>query len=346
MKHIIHTTDCFHPHNDPDDHFDLALQYALAASCMISLDGVVIDHPARSQGGPYAPAVTACAQLGILSGVTVPVTVGAAAGCRSVGDTLADIGTDGTRGADEICRVLRRNTDKTSLVMVGEATDIAAAVSVEPRLFAEKCAGIYMVAGTAEHPDGVEREWNVICGRASYITVMRASCPVYWCPCFQSLGTGSAYFGDHNFGENCGMYMEPQSLLFDAMSQRLRAYFSYMFEKSADPLWIDALEKRELSAEYCAEYVKARRFYSTSAILHAAGLAALSDGTIVPAGDSRAVFSYDPITAVCNDDGVMKWSYASTADDGSPRYILRLHDPSSYGGAMTAAMCRLYRYLK
>ncbi len=346
MKHIIHTTDCFHPHNDPDDHFDLALQYALAASGDSSLDGVIIDHPARSQGGPYAPAVNACAQLGMMAGVTVPVTVGAAVGCRSVGDTLADLGVDGTRGADEIIRILRRNPAKTALVMVGEASDIAAAVSAEPALFAEKCAGIYMVAGTAAHPDGVEREWNVVCGRASYITVMRAQCPVYWCPCFQVLGDGADYFGEHNFGENCGMFLEEQAPLFDATSPRLRAFFSYMFEKSTDPLWLDALDKTVLSDEYNVQYTSARRFYSTTAILHAAGLSAMADGTCVPAEDSRAVFSYDPITAVCDDDGVMKWQYAAEVDPISPRYILRVRDVTAYGQAMMAVMARLYRNLR
>lgn len=346
MKHIIHTTDCFHPHNDPDDHFDLALQYALAAAGHISLDGVIIDHPARSQGGPYAPAANACAQLGMMSGVSVPVTVGAAVGCRSVGDMLADLGTDGVRGADEICRVLRRNPDKTALVMVGEASDIAAAVSAEPELFAEKCAGIYMVAGTAAHPDGVEREWNVVCGRASYITVMRAQCPVYWCPCFQVLGAGADYFGEHNFGENCGMFLEEQAPLFDAMSSRLRAFFSYMFEKSTDPLWLDALEKMELSAAYHAEYRAMRRFYSTTAILHAADLSAAPDGTLLPADDRCAVFSYAPIIAVCDDDGVMTWQYAAEPEAAAPRYILRVRDIAAYGQSMMAVMARVYQYLK
>lgn len=346
MNHVIHTTDCFHPHNDPDDHFDLALQYTLAAMGHSSLDGVIIDHPSRSQGGPYAPAVNACAQLGMLSGVTVPVTVGAAVGCRSVGDTLADLGIAGTRGADEICRVLRNNPDRTALVMVGECSDIAAAVSAEPDLFSEKCAGIYLVAGTASHPDGIEREWNVMCGRASYITVMHAPCPVFWCPCFQALGDGGNYFGEHNFGENSGLFFEEQAPLLDAMPARLRAFFSYMFEKSTDPLWLDALEREVLSAAYHAEYTRPRRFYSTTAILHAAGLSADAGGAIIPACDSRAIFSYVPITASCDDDGVVHWQYADAPDAVSPRYILRITDDAHFGTALMGAMAAAFAYLK
>ena len=346
MKHVIHTTDCFHPHNDPDDHFDLALQYALAAAGKIDLSGVIIDHPARSQGGPYAPAVNACAQLSMLSAVTVPVTVGAAVGTRCIGDTLDDLGIHGTRGADEILRILRRNPEKTALVMVGECSDIAAAVSKDPALFREKCSGIYLVAGTAEHPDGIEREWNVMCGRAAYITVMRAPCPVYWCPCFQALGEGDHYFGEHNFGENSGLFFEQQGPLFDAMSPRLRAFFSYMFEKSADPLWLDALEQNELSDAYHAETGQMRRFYSTTAILHAAGLSSDRGGQLIPAEDARAVFSYVPVSADCDIDGVVSWTYTETPDPDAPRYILRITDDPHFGGAMMQAMTDAYRVLQ
>lgn len=346
MKHVIHTTDCFHPHNDPDDHFDLALQYALAAMGHLSLDGVIIDHPARSQGGPYAPAVNACAQLGMLSGVTVPVTVGAAVGTRVIGDTLADLGVNGTRGADEILRVLRTNPDKTALVMVGEASDIAAAVSADPALFREKCAGIYLVAGTAFHPDGIEREWNVMCGRTAYITVMGAPCPVYWCPCFQELGEGENYFGAHNFGENSGLFFEAQGPLFAAMPPRLRAFFSYMFEKSTDPLWLDALEQTTLSDAYAAETERMRRFYSTTAILHAAGLSSDSEGQLIPAADAHAIFSYVPISADCDIHGVVSWTYAPAPDPDYPRYILRITDHPHFGSAMMAAMAGAYRVLQ
>ncbi len=346
MKHILHTTDCFHPHNDPDDHFDLALQYALAAMGYSTLDGVIIDHPARSQGGPYAPAVNACAQLGMLSGVTVPVTVGGMCGLRAVGDTLTDLGIHGTRGSDEICRILRRTPEKTALVMVGECSDIAAAVSAEPELFRQKCAGIYLVAGTAEHPDGIEREWNVVCGRNAYITVMRAPCPVYWCPCFQALGEGDAYFGEHNFGENSGLFFEAQKPLFDAMSPRLQAFFSYMFEKSTDPLWLDALETTVMSDVFRREYDAPRRFYSTTAILHAAGLSADKDGTPVPADAEEIIFSYVPITGSCDDGGVMYWQYADAPDPLSPRYILRIHDYPHFGGAMMQTMAMLYAILQ
>jgi hypothetical protein len=41
---LIHATDLFRPHADPDDHFDLASVFALAAGGF-ELLAVMIDHP-------------------------------------------------------------------------------------------------------------------------------------------------------------------------------------------------------------------------------------------------------------------------------------------------------------
>ena len=41
---VIHQTDCFHNHADPDDHWDLASQFALAYTGDIDLKGILIDY--------------------------------------------------------------------------------------------------------------------------------------------------------------------------------------------------------------------------------------------------------------------------------------------------------------
>jgi hypothetical protein len=42
---VLHVTDLFRPHNDPDDHWDLACVYALAHQGDIDLKGILIDYP-------------------------------------------------------------------------------------------------------------------------------------------------------------------------------------------------------------------------------------------------------------------------------------------------------------
>ena len=44
---VIHITDLYHPHQDPDDHFDLAQIFALAKQGDLEVLQVMIDHLER-----------------------------------------------------------------------------------------------------------------------------------------------------------------------------------------------------------------------------------------------------------------------------------------------------------
>ena len=60
MTYFIHQTDLFHPHGDPDDHWDLATVFALAGQGQLNLRGIVIDYPPPHRAGD--PATLAVAQ--------------------------------------------------------------------------------------------------------------------------------------------------------------------------------------------------------------------------------------------------------------------------------------------
>ena len=83
---LIHVTDLFHPHGDPDDHFDLAVAYALALRGNLDLRGVVIDYPPDFRAGD--PAVVAVAQMNRLAGFAVPVAIGTSLKLKSRHDAL------------------------------------------------------------------------------------------------------------------------------------------------------------------------------------------------------------------------------------------------------------------
>ena len=51
---IIYTTDLYHPHDDPDDHFDLATLFALPE---FDIRAIVIDMGARGEGRPGTVAI-------------------------------------------------------------------------------------------------------------------------------------------------------------------------------------------------------------------------------------------------------------------------------------------------
>lgn len=73
---LVHATDLFHPHNDPDDHLDLACVCALAHAGWADLKAVVIDYPPRD-GGPDPMAV---GQMNAVTGLAACAVTGAPPG--------------------------------------------------------------------------------------------------------------------------------------------------------------------------------------------------------------------------------------------------------------------------
>ena len=63
---VLYCTDLFHPHDDPDDHFDLATIYAIPG---IELRGIVLDQGDKQQQRPGRIPV---GQLNALTGRSVP----------------------------------------------------------------------------------------------------------------------------------------------------------------------------------------------------------------------------------------------------------------------------------
>ena len=75
MKNIvIHTTDLYHNrYNDPDDHFDLAFQFALYYNDYIDLKGIICDAKLPQYGDPSLQAV---GQINYITKKAVPFGIG------------------------------------------------------------------------------------------------------------------------------------------------------------------------------------------------------------------------------------------------------------------------------
>ena len=81
MKHVILTTDLYHRHADPNDHWNLAIMYALAHKGYIKFAGIMCDDDrAQTSDGSMMhfgdPSVQSIAQLNYLTGLAVPVGFG------------------------------------------------------------------------------------------------------------------------------------------------------------------------------------------------------------------------------------------------------------------------------
>lgn len=331
---LIHQTDLFHPHGDPDDHFDLATVFALAAQQRLDLRGVVIDYPPPRRRGD--PALGAVAQFSRLTGVVAPVAVGTSRLMASRNDTRpADTREDG--GAVRfVLDALRRSAEPVAISVVGGATDIALASKLEPELFAAKCAALYLNSGSAmPNPDQPGKlEFNVELNPSGYAALFDLPCPLYWCPCWHMTE-------QHAVGRHGTFWRFPHRDVLGGLRDDVKKTLLYMFDQEPSHRWLTYL-RRPLDARNWDFFLDHwRNMWSTASLLHAAGQTVTTSGEIVPlAAGETAVFRFAPIAVICTDDGQTKWKKAP-ADARPRRFIFEITDPERYQSAMTRALSAL-----
>lgn len=342
---MIHVTDLFRPHADPDDHWDLACVYALAARGDARLLAVMIDHPPASH--PSDPDVQAVAQLNRITGLAVPVLTGSS---KRIAPEEANRPEhrDDMGGVRALLEVLRESPRPAVISILGSSRDVALASRLEPKLFAAKCAGVYLHAGSGT-PDPVlarRLEYNVALDPVSYAAVFDLPCPVYWLPCFEIAPGGD---GKPWQTRTHGTYYSfIQKEILPHLSARVQNYFASMFRQGASekgytgledalrPDWLRRLEGPPDEALLARQGEKPRPMWCTSGFFHAAGLAVTAAGAIVPAGgDANSVFAFDPVEVRCDAEGVTAWS---PAPGSKLRFKFRVLDVAAYPKAMTAAM--------
>jgi NADH-quinone oxidoreductase subunit N len=218
---VIYCTDLFHPHEDPDDHFDLA---TLLAMPEIDIKGIVLDQGARQQKSPGRIPVS---QLSQITGRKVPTALGLGSRLKSPADTASDQPAEFQGGVKLILDTLRASKLRVRIATVGSVRDVVAAFNREPELFRAKVSMLLVFIGEASNPEFTE--YNVDLDRNAYIGLMRSGLPVYWVPCFdgglwQNRGHASFWKAKH-------------SDVLSAASPALVQYFIYALEKEkADPI--------------------------------------------------------------------------------------------------------------
>ena len=327
---VIHQTDCFHIHADPDDHWDLACQYALAYKDDIDLKGVLIDYPPYNKiGNHYSgdPAIAAVEQLNYLCGQYVPVAVGEEK-TKSVETIVSEKHLNG--GIRMILETLENSSEKVAIQIVGSCRDVAIAVRMRPDLFEKKCNGVYLNAGTAEEKR--EQEYNVSLDPISYKTMFSLPCPLYWMPCFQTLPFSES---ESKTNETYFSFMQKEVLPF--LGNGLKRYFSYALGREESNQWLAYL-KQDVNEDFLKEQgEKPREMWSTAGILHAAGKTVDVNGKVWDADKCKneTVFDVIPVSAVCNDLGRVTWKRVNK----STQYIfVKTEDRQIYAKAMTNAI--------
>lgn len=331
---LIHITDLYHPHADPDDHYDLAQVFALAKSGAIQLEQVMIDHSHRGSGN-YSPALFAVYQLNHLTGQNVHVTLGADTG-KFVGNPQLWKAAPKNEvwAAEKIIEILEQSDDKVYITIVGGCLDTAIALERAPEVFREKCAGIVLNAGTS-HSSREKLEYNVALGPLEYSKIFRAPCPVYWNPCFRS--------PDRKLwsGENATFYVFKQKEVFPYLSDRLMNYFLYMLNKCQDTRFLQALEQ-PISVEEVEKYGNLdRNMWCTGSIFDLAGKTVTMDGEVVNKEETDTpIFEYKPIRVACEEDGFTTWSFDNTSQD---RFLFHINDLERYQMVMPKALAAILK---
>ena len=326
MTPVIHQTDFFRPHEDPDDHWDLVCTYGLAERGLLNPKGIAIDYPPAHQVGN--PDACAIAQLNHLTGRAVPFATGHKTHFRS-------LSSDSQRSGAErlILGILDASPEPVAIQIAGSARDVAAAVRSEPGLFAQNCRGIYLNAGTGETPGRpeIELEYNVRLDQEAYRSLFDAPCPLYWAPCFERLGVDEWTVAVHG-----AWWKFLQSDIMDGMSSRLKNYFLYMFEKVDSTAWLAWLEKDVDPVSYQRFASQERNMWCTASFFHSVGQTVESDGSIVPVSDAdNPVFDFVPISVSCDDRFLTNWEHDESS---TTRFMLRIRDVESYAAAMTSAL--------
>ena len=332
---LIHVTDLFHPHGDPDDHFDLAVAYALAQRGAFDLRGVVIDYPPDFRAGD--PAVVAVAQMNRLTGLSVPVAIGTSRRLKNRKDTLPDASAQETAAVRFIIGQLRAAERPVALACVGSAADIIVAALREPALFKAKCTGVYLNSGSAhDNPAHASQlEFNVNLDPAAYAAMFDLPCPLCWFPCWHTTEMRQS-------GASGSFYWLPHREALSGISAGLANYFAYMFETSSNPKWLRAMHSMPPATSWEKILCDRRGMWSTASQFAAAGLTVTRDGEIVRARDAgdSAVFKLQEVAVSCADDGRTTWKSAERA---TGRRMLSVTDVARYPAAMTRAVGTLFK---
>jgi hypothetical protein len=331
---VLHATDLYRPALDPDDHWDLACIYALAHRADINLKGILIDYPPQNHKGRN-PDVAAVAQMNFIAGQFVPVAVGSPLPMKSRSDLQPNASSLDHHGVQMVLDVLRNSSQPVIINILGSSRDVAIAGKKDPGLFAAKCAGIYLNAGTGS-PNGTlasKFEYNVTLDKFAYAAIFDLPCPVYWMPCFEEIAPGDERvvreYGTH--------YKFRQDEILPRLSELVQNYFAYMFGRYTDHNWLSYLKREKDEALLKRVASQYRNMWCTAGFLHAAGYTVSRQGEIIPLDQTndQPVFTFDPITVKCGDDGVTQWSHHRTSKD---RFIFHVRNTENYESAMTRAM--------
>jgi len=258
---VIYSTDLYHPPQDPDDHYDLAILSSLEE---LEVKALIFDVATTSRN-PEEAGTVALEQIAKITGQSPPSwKTGLINPLRSPDDQALDQPEEFQGGVKLIISTLEQSEEQVVMFLVGSCRDFVVAFNRKPELLREKVKAVYVNAGNG--PKGIQTEWNVRLDPHAYVGLMFSGLPVYWCPCFMNeyrLCTPDDISAGRAF---CTYYMVPnQTELLSSTRPMVKNYFSYALNRlQEDPLGFLDKEQQPLPET-------SRNMWCTGPFLHAAG---------------------------------------------------------------------------
>lgn len=310
---VIYSTDLFHPHQDPDDHFDLACLFSMPEA---DVRGIVLD-----QGEEQAkrPGYTPVWQLNYLSGRNVPAAIGLRDKLAAPEDRALQQPPAFQNGVGLILQTLKDSPKKVTVIFVGSGRDVAAAYNRDPGLFRTKVRALYGFIGDAGEPS--HREWNVALDPNAFVRLMRVDVPFYWVPCFDG--------GVFKNNGHASFWRVRQSQVLDRAPLPLQRYFYYMLRHGTnDP--IQALQQPIAPSD-------SQWMMDGQRNLWCGALLGLAVGRPL-GGKSRKIVGFEPVEVSVNDQAVIHYGNAP----GSRRVMrFEIKDRQHFDEAATRATAHL-----
>ena len=341
---LIHTTDLYHPPQDPDDQIDLATVFALEE---YDLKAVVLDITERFlHAAPDGfditrePGILPVSQMEDITGKNVAVALGPIRTLTHPGDRCEDVPEREQFGIRTILETLTENPEPVIISVTGSPRAVTAAFNREPALMSEKTRAILLNAGST---GGEKVEWNVQLDRHAYIGLWRSDLPIHWFP----PGTESGAFDRTH--ERGTYWRAEHADLFRDLPPMVQAYFLIAFSNDFRRDQGGKLSHDEEEVFWQEILTAERNLWSTASLVMGAGRVLARAGLgwrFVPESEAEELETWpwrlDPISAAVDDEGVVSWELVDTA---SSRRIFGRKPGLEYAAAMAEALNALIREL-
>ena len=241
MRDVVLTTDLYHQHADPNDHWNLATMFSLAKMGYINFVGIMCDDDrALANDGSYLhfgdPSVQSIAQLNYLTGMAVPVGFGSREPIKCESD-IKRVLSSGKKisSVTLLLSALKNTKTKVDIHMCGSCKDVLLAYRTDPEAFVRGCGCIYLNAGTYLKNEPIE--YNVSLEPYAYSEIFKIPVEIRWAPCFDELRPWP-----YKPSKRANFYEIKQSEAVPHLSEELLKYFNFMYGKVFDTGWLSYLK--------------------------------------------------------------------------------------------------------